>query len=247
MVFCRDFAADAQIYECSINCERCHLFDYDLQWRCVKCQDGWELWNDCCRQACGQGYYAYGCECKRCTDNCASCVGPEQHECTECAYGFTLDFRGMCVRDCNPGWYPIAGDQCAPCDPYCLTCLTGTVVSCLSCHSGYNLTVRENATATGECMQACPGGFFRDASADTRCLECAAHCDNCTDYDHCTLCEPGATLWYGICYPFVDTAAAAAVDFDTYMDSGAGVTWDWEEAPDWQELTDPDAPETIHD
>lgn len=247
LLCCRLPAVRAQIYECNSNCESCHLFDFDLKWRCVKCKDGFDLWNDCCREPCGPGFFPYGCDCGQCTANCVSCVGPQSHECVECAPGFKHDFRGLCVRDCAFNEYAHQGITCESCNPYCLTCLAGSQVSCTSCFEGYTLVIRNNETGSGECMENCPQRFFRDASTDLRCLQCAQYCDNCTDYDHCQQCEPLATLWYGICYPFVDAAAAAAVDFDSYMESGSGVQWEWEDAPDWQELMDPDAPTTIYD
>merc|ERR1711874_237876 len=85
-------------------------------------------------------------------------------------------------------------------------------------------------------MQNCPKGFFRDAPNDLRCIQCAQYCADCNSINNCFECEPGCTLYRGFCYLIPTTAIDNAIDFQTYLESGAGIVWDDTEAPDWQEL-----------
>lgn len=229
--------AEAQIQKCHERCVKCHLFDYNLEWHCLECAPGYELWVDGCFAPCGAGAYRNGYHCEDCTVNCDQCTGPLRHECVTCAADYAFDFRGLCVRVCQTGEYPTPdGVDCTGCNPYCRTCMSGTEIGCTSCFSGFVKRVIDPNTEAGECMQTCRMGFFRDASDDLRCIQCPEYCLDCESFDMCFQCEVTATLFRGICYPTPLTAVEDTVTFATYLASGAGIQWDPEDAPGWAEL-----------
>lgn len=226
----------AQTWQCHERCVKCHLFDYSMEWHCIECEEGYELWVDGCFDPCGQRQFRNGYVCEQCTHNCESCSGPLAHECLQCSDGYTMDQRGLCVRTCFPGYYsPPDGAQCQQCDAYCLTCVSGARTSCTSCSEGYRLRVMENRTMSGECMLDCPDGFFRDASDDLRCIQCPEFCSECWSTYNCTRCFNGSNLFRGVCYNYANAALEDAMDFEAYLSSGAGRQWDESDAPTWDE------------
>eukprot|EP00439_Symbiodinium_sp_Y106_P031637 s88_g3.t2 len=134
------------------------------------CNPGFDLWVDGCFLPCPAGQYRYGYDCLECPPNCDVCVGGLAHECQVCSPGYIFDFRGLCVRECNRGRYAPANDRtrCDECDAYCRECIAGTRISCSSCYSGYTLRILDANTNTGECMQDCRKGFFRDSPNDLK-------------------------------------------------------------------------------
>lgn len=227
----------AQIQKCHAKCKKCHLFDYNLEWHCLECEEGYVLWVDGCIGPCEVGYYRYGYQCLPCTSHCDTCIGSHPHECTKCSPGFEFDFRQLCVRTCPNGYYvDVDGITCKECDSYCKTCIAGSQVSCTTCFEGYSLRVLEEHTQTGECNQDCRVGFFRDAPDDMRCVQCTKYCNNCSSVDMCFGCEEGATLFNNRCYPHVNSTLGGPINFETYLQSGAGIVWDDEDAPNWEIL-----------
>lgn len=231
--------AGAQVYKCHADCEVCHLFDFDMSWHCLQCKPGFELWVDGCFEPCGVGEYRYGYRCEPCTYNCHACVGTMRHECTQCSDGYEFDIRRLCVKKCSLGQYPtIDGRSCGECNAYCQTCISEYRISCKSCFEGYTLRILEDNTSTGECMQNCDPGFFRDASNDMRCIQCGEFCEACESLESCSECQSNATLSRGICYLQPNWAEDTAVDFEAYMSSGAGMSVDINDPnkPTWEDL-----------
>jgi len=149
-----------------------------------------------------------------------------------------FDFRSLCVRECGDGKYAtVDGLNCEECDAYCRECNAASRISCLSCYAGYTLRVLDENTQTGECMQDCRKGFFRDAPNDLRCIQCGKYCDDCNSLYNCFECEPGATLFRGICYLVPTDSVDQTIDFSTYLASGAGADWDDSDAPGWELLS----------
>ncbi|CAE8661377.1 unnamed protein product, partial [Polarella glacialis] len=206
----------AQVQQCHAKCKVCHLFDYDMTWHCIECQKGYELWVDGCFLPCPTRQYRYGYNCESCYRNCDQCVGTMAHECQVCSRGYKFDFRGLCMVECTPGKYPsVDGQVCNTCDSYCKTCIAGSRISCSFCYEGYTLRILDFNTNTGECMQDCKKGFFRDAPNDLRCIQCSSYCIDCNSLYDCFECEPGATLFRGICYLIPTSMVDQGIDFDT--------------------------------
>eukprot|EP00438_Fugacium_kawagutii_P028022 Skav236493 [mRNA] locus=scaffold1440:290732:292186:+ [translate_table: standard] len=135
------------------------------------------------------------------------------------------------------GYASLDGLRCDDCDAYCRACIAGSRIACTACYSGYTLKVLDTKTNTGECMQDCPKGFFRDAPNDLRCIQCGKYCMDCNSLYNCFECQAGATLFRGICYLDPTGTVDQTVDLQTYLSSGAGATWDSEDAPSWTLLT----------
>lgn len=231
-------AVRGQVEKCHPQCKKCHLFDYDLSWHCLECYPGYELWVDGCFAPCPAGQYRYGYKCEKCFANCAKCVGGMAHECQECSNGFVKDFRSLCTRQCGTGRYAtVDGLTCEGCDSYCRECIAGSRISCRSCFAGFTLRIIDETTQTGECMRNCEKGFFRDESRDLRCIQCGKYCADCESLYKCFECEPGCTLFRGICYLIPTGQIDQTIDFDTYLNSGAGKAWDDSEQPNWGLLT----------
>ena len=88
-----------------------------------------------CVSACPAGFYADAHSgtpaCRPCHASCASCSGPLEHECSECAEGHRAARHGerlLCESACPKGSFP-SGEACAPCEgasaaPEC-RCLPG--------------------------------------------------------------------------------------------------------------------------
>mmetsp|Transcript_21272 Transcript_21272/g.46961 ORF Transcript_21272/g.46961 Transcript_21272/m.46961 type:complete len:259 (-) Transcript_21272:61-837(-) len=230
-------SVSAQTQQCHERCTKCHLFDHSDQWHCLECEQGYDLWVDGCIQPCPPRQYRYGYNCENCTENCLQCVGPLRFECTLCVPGYRLDPRGLCVRQCEEGYYSTPdGEQCGLCNDYCKTCVSSHSISCTSCFQGYTLRVLSPRTSSGECMFRCPVGFYRDAPDDLRCIQCAKHCNNCSDHYTCFGCEEGTALYRGICYPNASGSLAELINFDTYLASGSGIQWNEAEKPTWEML-----------
>jgi len=223
--------------ECHEKCTKCHLFDYSLEWHCLECEPGYELWVDGCIAPCPARQYRYGYDCFDCPANCEKCVGPLRHECKKCDPGFELDARSVCMKSCQDGAFPsLDGLRCPDCNPYCKTCLDAYEISCTSCFEGYYLRVLNERTQSGQCMMTCPLGFYRDAPTDVRCLACSKSCANCTSADLCFKCEEGSSLHRGYCYVNASMSEREAINFENFLESGAGIQWDQDQAPQWQDL-----------
>ena len=174
------------------------------------------------------------------------------------------------AESCNLGHASLDGLRCEDCDAYCRECLSGSRIGCSSCYSGYTLRVLDTNTNTGECMQDCAKGFFRDAPNDLRCIQCGKnlaliwihcylllsspcvvfpkktlafytaplrYCLDCNSLYNCFECQVGATLFRGICYLDPSGTVDQTVDLQTYLSSGAGASWDVNDAPSWTLLT----------
>eukprot|EP00928_Gymnodinium_smaydae_P081502 TRINITY_DN6500_c0_g1_i2.p1 TRINITY_DN6500_c0_g1~~TRINITY_DN6500_c0_g1_i2.p1 ORF type:complete len:336 (-),score=63.92 TRINITY_DN6500_c0_g1_i2:161-1141(-) len=226
-----------QRVKCHEKCKTCHLFDFNMEWHCIECMDGYELWVDGCFLPCPDGQFRFGYNCEPCTDNCQSCVGSLLHECTKCKPGFEFDPRGVCLKTCPEGTFPsLDGRTCRECNAYCRTCIAEFEISCLSCYEDYSLRILDPATQSGQCMLDCPDKFYRDAPTDLRCISCPELCATCTDPNSCTSCVDIANLYRGACYVNFSASSDEGVNFKKFLNSGAGIQWDEAEAPSWKEL-----------
>ena len=92
-----------------------------------------------CFETCIDGFYAEDGKCRRCSENCLSCLN--QDVCSSCKAPFFLDFT-KCVLQCPEGQYGDTNSRkCQPCDPSCQTCMDGARNNiCRSCHKGQFLS-----------------------------------------------------------------------------------------------------------
>lgn len=95
----------------------------------------------------------------------------------------------MACRALRRGHASVDGLSCDECDAYCRECMSGSRIGCTSCYSGYTLRVLDTRTNSGECMQDCAKGFFRDAPNDLRCIQCGRYCLDCNSLYNCFECQ----------------------------------------------------------
>jgi len=89
------------------------------------------------------------------------------------------------------------------CHASCQTCFSNLSTACFSCANGFYLSPNNTCTATctgalyilpsptnpltGECVSACPQGYY---SSGTTCMKCASGCLVCSSATLCTLYSP---------------------------------------------------------
>jgi len=199
------------VHKCDENCKVCHLFDHEADecdeivackkgWHCLECNPPLRLWFDECLSKCGTGLFRSGSNCESCAANCGICIGPLEHECTSCKLGYKFDFRGVCVKDCPSNQYPVfvttvGSEKCDVCHISCATCIGPWTRSCTSCADGNYLRVRHRESQSGECLEHCRMGYYRNASGDPRCTACSNKCSICESEELCTRCNDGYFLY----------------------------------------------------
>ena len=120
-----------------------------------------------------------------CDPSCATCSGPDPHQCLSCFSNAIHSLSGLCV--CNIGFYmdfPINCIKspcsiCSLCHISCLSCSGGSSKACISCKANTYLY-------QGECMAMCPDGMYADKAlyicqiCDKTCFLCSMSSSNCT-------------------------------------------------------------------
>jgi len=223
------------VLKCDPNCARCHLQDWDLQWVCYECDEGYTIWRDQCVPPCTTGFYRFGGECKACVDHCDECTGPLEFECTKCSGGYVLDERRLCLTVCLDGEFPLAdGSGCAPCHSSCLTCVDSYEIHCTSCLAPNTLvphvtdaTRASTQSSTGMCVAPCPeqNSTFRKTTYYRFCKDCPEHCVRCQSPYTCDECAEGYTLITGRCQLYKDTSEDSR--FDDYFGDADDRFADW--------------------
>ena len=129
---------------------------------CYNCTDFYGVCNQCKGNAalvgttcqCNIGFY-WDIEleqCSLCSYTCLSCSGPNNNDCTSCAYNQTI-VDGCC--ECVHGFYQIGTGRCIACDSSCSTCMLPGFFSCTSC---------DNFLLVSVCIDICPIGYFNISS-----------------------------------------------------------------------------------
>ncbi|KCV69785.1 hypothetical protein H696_03230 [Fonticula alba] len=105
--------------------------------------------------------------------------------CSQCDISAHAPVR--CI-DCRPG-FVLPPDEpapavCLPCAHPCLRCtLPEHPTACTACMPG-------NYFHQGQCLLACPDGFWPD-HLELKCAACSAACASCSSSDFCIVCKPG--------------------------------------------------------
>ena len=174
-----------------------------------------------CTTTCPAGYYPEdsNLECTPCHQgssnphSCKTCDGPADNACLSCNSNTFLfpSTQGQCVNPCPDGYY---GDysvlKCLPCytsstSPFtCKTCIAASNFSCITCGPGQYLFP---VTPSGQCIDNCPPGYYKD-DLTNRCLKCFENsadnpysCKTCIgpSSNQCTACLSGTFLSGGEC------------------------------------------------
>ncbi len=198
-VTCRNgfiLTAEKKCRSCSILCSEC-LSNSVIT--CSSCSYGLELLNGVCVP---------------CPDNCNTC---SSGICSQCANGYTLNDKFVCVLACQLS---------------CATCATNLPTVCTSCYGSATLSAgicnvkascNTDSSCTecgqglnfyldsGKCLQCptinsclqcnpnditsctlCVEGYFVSSAAS--CSECGLGCKSCTSEAACNVCQPGYIL-----------------------------------------------------
>ena len=124
-----------------------------------------------CRATCPALTYLQTAECFDCHPQCqGSCNGPLASNCAQCKN--YRDLGADCVASCPVHRYIVERD-CLPCNEQCSTTRPGCTgpqpSQCTACANFFD-------TVTGDCVQTCPHGTYRNG---TSCLPCHSECDGC--------------------------------------------------------------------
>lgn len=143
-----------------------------------------------CLSSCTRGYYPVENpkKCLNCPSGCTDCTsGTVCQACNSTSY-----FLGtLCVSSCpSTNFYPnTTGMYCGSCDPTCVSCNGNTIANCTVC-SGAKV-VYVNPAGVGECVSACPTGYYLNG---TMCNQCLGACKTCTNNSTCSTCITGYYL-----------------------------------------------------
>uniref|UniRef100_A0A673XCZ9 Fraser extracellular matrix complex subunit 1 n=1 Tax=Salmo trutta TaxID=8032 RepID=A0A673XCZ9_SALTR len=180
----RGFYANGKVCAaCQSSCATCEK-DYE----CSSCGGSLLLNNRQCVATCEPGSYKDHTQCLSCHASCSVCSGPSQQDCVWCSDPSHLLRDGLCVPDCDPGYYTQQGTSC---DSSCATCYPDNP-KCTSCPQG-------SAMHHGKCISHCPEQHYIDDHG--RCRACHSSCWSCSgpSVSQCTLCSQGLSLHQGQC------------------------------------------------
>ncbi|EDO32524.1 predicted protein [Nematostella vectensis] len=206
---------ESNIFDCPMkqmhwNSECYHVNDAGVI--CSGPQTGSPMSNTC-RRSCQEGYYKNDLDiCKKCSSQCAACIGTSQR-CTKCSAPKFL-LKNSCVTQCTAAQYGnTVTRECSPCDTsVCVTCANGpNGRNCSSC-------VAPRALKDGECMDTCApdlyeksgkcvsdcGEEFYQYAGNNTCLACPSECFRCV-YEaslgkpRCTSCKPPKVFQNNAC------------------------------------------------
>jgi len=116
--------------------------------------------------------------------------GKGSHQCLGCR---NFIFESRCVTRCPAGSYATIDRACSRCHRDCVTCYGPGKRQCLTCKPKGENRMYIDVTRNGFCVTKCQLGFF--AQNATTCVECASHCDACSDDGRiCTSCSRNFVL-----------------------------------------------------
>jgi hypothetical protein len=166
------------------NCQNC-LTNVN---KCVDCKKPFVLYENTCRTACPDNYYAdKNRNCVKCENGCELCNG--KNICKRCADGFYLH-NDQCVKQCPiRTWGECKERVCKNCHNACMVCADSTSTNCSRCNKGFYLDGR-SCKPDGECSR----GTFPNP-VTRKCCPCPIKfCLTCLNYNTCSKCIPGYEL-----------------------------------------------------
>lgn len=97
-----------------------------------------------------------------CHPKCRTCRGPQSDQCTSC-YAPLVHHVGKCLytacKDVTT-YFSFDVEECVSCHPSCHECQDGSAEGCIICPTGRFLLTSSVLDTSGECVVACPVGFF---------------------------------------------------------------------------------------
>lgn len=120
------------------------------------------------------------------------CVG-NVNNCTVCQLNFVLN-EAKCVSKCPDGKYPDTSYVCQVCPSQCVLCQAAS--QCTKClNKGPGFPLQSFYYVNYQCVLECPDRYYKDSLDpwDLFCRSCPSGCNQCSDENTCTVCDPG---WY---------------------------------------------------
>ncbi|KAE8301925.1 High cysteine membrane protein VSP-like [Giardia duodenalis] len=192
-------------------CKRCASGFRNEKGICVRCRDPYcktciQDTNTC--ESCIDGYYDPS-FCKRCHDDCETCVGEGPRRCLTCpSKKYLLPIYkniGVCVdgSQCGYGMYgDISSQKCLPCSAGCATCRSSRDDECISCYLRTHFFVPTGQNR-GKCIEC---GDTTNPKGINGCRECAME----NDLVKCLSCRVGYILVNGKCQSHCEDPNCAA-------------------------------------
>ncbi|ESU37567.1 Variant-specific surface protein [Giardia duodenalis] len=192
-------------------CKRCASGFWNEKGICVRCRDPYcktciQDTNTC--ESCIDGYYDPS-FCKRCHDDCETCVGESPEQCLTCpSKKYLLPIYkniGVCVdgSQCGYGMYgDISSQKCLPCSAGCATCRSSRDDECISCYLRTHFFVPTGQNR-GKCIEC---GDTTNPKGINGCRECAME----NDLVKCLSCRVGYILVNGKCQSHCEDPNCAA-------------------------------------
>ncbi|GIY43276.1 furin-like protease 2 [Caerostris darwini] len=174
--------------DCHSSCETCFG---PLSSNCLTCTTSHVLHNNSCFSECPSNYFFNDDNiCIRCHRSCEDCAS--SFACTTCHSDWVRNSEDSCIFNskCPGGWYNEHLDICQDCYYRCGHCSGPNTQDCVYCESGY---VWHN----GNCIEACPHGYF---TSQDECVPCDIQCAECKNNENCLLCKDGFISHFGKCY-----------------------------------------------
>lgn len=203
------------------NCSKCvsGKFGPACESNCISnCQDG-SCYKESgmCPSGCPANQYLDSKDvCRLCPSRCSSCINSTH--CTSCAKTYNwgekceYDCVGCynncnrsigCASNCSDYYYRAYnngthGYECIRCPNNCLTCTSAT--ECTTCDTNYWGTYCQHncygcssdCSKSLGCDSKCITGYYPEAiDTGSVCKQCSDHCDSCSAYDICHVCQSG--------------------------------------------------------
>lgn len=97
-----------------------------------------------------------------CHPKCRTCGGPRFDQCTSCFAPLILHSGKCLYTSCRAAatYFDPMPEQCLPCSATCAECTDGSSGGCTSCPAGRFLLTASAIDVAGECVVACPFGYY---------------------------------------------------------------------------------------
>jgi proprotein convertase subtilisin/kexin type 5 len=117
---------------CSSPCTQCTEIGNTA---CIACENGFNFYNNSCRENCPGTSISINGVCEECTDNCQTCDSV-LNNCTSCKNGYFLEGNQCKIACENQGFYENAEtNTCEACPDGCIECLIFDFSFCSSCNT----------------------------------------------------------------------------------------------------------------
>ena len=194
---------------CPASCGNCFYSTTEGQAQCSSCGSGKILFNGQCLTTCPSGYFSTmiqnALSCSKCAPNCAECVNSSS-TCTLCQNA-NYTIPNCVTQTCTSTQFENLDGSCGNCASTCGSCYGGSSYECITCAGG-------SFMLNGQCIAACPSGYYADGST---CRQCVQGCATCANTAYCTQCLTGYYIHfysnYSVCVRDCSTINTATMSY----------------------------------